>query len=326
MAMESYRSYMDKITVSDTLHGRLMRLQAVPAKKQAPLWLRMGAAAACAALLLSAGAYGLTGLLTGLPPAAESAEVSSTALASGTIDLIPEDPEHTEPGMKTMGGYETHETRAGVDVVCYHILPKIDYGENTSGEAALRWRLPDGAIQRDLSREEITALLGGDEALTTHLDWSGYDITGWAAWNADGSLWGVLLWGGTAALDHWEMTLCVGQLPPTCVAYEESVEQEIWNISVTADRYDTETGCERRVSFMKNGCGYRFDLTGTDAERAETLVSRFARWVIAEDGIRPGVLSQDGSLNLPPEPDVPPMPSGADGSTAASVPPQNAGG
>lgn len=329
MAMESYRSYMDRITVSDALHEKLMQLpEKAPAKPKPPLFLRTAALAACAALLVGAGAYGIWQLTESERP---MSVVSSSSMAlAEAIDLAPAD-EDFEPGQKSIGGYETHETRAGVPIVCYHILPWIDYGEGgTTSVSSLDWDFPPDAVRLDLTHEQIAALLGGEDALTTHLDWGAYELTGRAAWNPDGTFAAAYIQGYEGPLDHWEFLVWAGQLPPTCVALAESVTQDIWNVSVTAEKIDTESGVSRSVSFMQDDYGYRFSLTGADADHAELLVSRLVRRMIADDGFYPDRLSSDGTIHLPPASPDPVYPDTAEpslpgdtSSAAMSVPPAN---
>lgn len=334
--MKSYKSYMDRITVSPALHEKLQN--PVEPKKTRPPWRKYGVLAACLALVLGVGIYRVAQWhaleenfrFDSEPPMQTSSEA---------IDLAPEDPDYAEPGMKTLGGYEVQEQIAGVDVTTYHILPWIDYG-TVSGETATAamfdWDIPKGSTRRDLSREEIAALLGGEDVLSTHLDWDSYQLTGWAAWYEDGSFWGAYLNGWAGPLDHFEFAVTAGTLPPTCIVLPGSAEQDIWGVMVTADGFDSEAGCNRRVSFMKDGMGYRFDLTSTDTAqarfdltgtaRAEELVSRMVRQIIAEEGANPDAITADGSIppasnnvSVDPIPSTPP----SEGASAPSVPPMS---
>lgn len=312
--MNHYKSYMDRVAVSQEFHNRLRNLTA-PKQSRVP-WAGYAAVAACAALLIGVGAFALRHTESGqdpgpVPCAAPSAPVESQE----AIDLAPVDPDEVlEPGMKTMEGYEVHVNRAGMDLVEYHILPWIDYGTENNA-AALDWDIPQGSTRRDLTGDEITALLGGGDAVDLHLDWSAYELTGWAAWYADGSFWGAWLQGYKGPMDHFEFAVTAGQLPPSCIVFGGSVEQEIWGVTVTADKYDGEDGCSRRVSFMKDNYGYRFDLTATGGtEAAEKLVSRAVTHVAAGDGLDLYTLTGE----------EPTAPTGSPADSAASVPPQEA--
>lgn len=336
--MNDYKSYMDRVAVSDALHEKLLRLEE-PARKPAA-WKKYAAVAACAALLVGVGVWGMSRedpeawkkhviSFTPLPYADDEPVQCAAPSAPSTaeaIDLAPEDPNEAAQGMKTIEGYETRETRAGVDVSVYHVLPWIDYGSaNEAAAVALDWDIPQNASRRDLSAEEITALLGGAEAVDLHLDWSAYELTGWTAWYEDGSFWGAYLQGYKGPMDHFEFAVTAGSLPPTCVVFGDSVEQEVWGLTVTADKFDGKDGCSRRVSFMKDEYGYRFDLTATGStEDAEKLVSRAVTWIANGDGLNLAMDDPPEACGLPLDPGFSVgEPNWNDADPAASVPPQD---
>ena len=322
--MKHYKSYMDRVTVSEELHNKLLGLEA-PKKARAP-WARYAAVAACAALLVGAGVWGVgtyrqrQGAMMwgeGVGPFADYDPVQCAAptMPAEAIDLAPVEGDDIEPGMKTIKGYAVIEEFAGGKVAEYHVLPWIDYGTENNAAGELDWDIPKGATRRDLSMDEITALLGGAEAVDLHLDWSAYELTGWAAWYEDGSFWGAYLQGSKGPMDHFEFAVTSGILPPTCFGFASSVEQEIWGLTVTADKYDGKDGCSRRVSFMKDGYGYRFDLTATgEPEDAERLVSRAVTWVANGDGL--SLYTMTGEEAPDPAPSVPAA------GPAAAVPPR----
>ncbi len=321
MTVEQYTSYMNSVEASDDLHERLLGLAGqTAAKARRRAFAPRAALAACAVLLMGACVFAVmrTGRMErGAASSAQAQDVTSET----AIDLAPAD-ESFEPGQKTLGGYELHETRAGVDVACYYVLPWIDYGAANEA-AAVDWALPEGVTRREMTAEEIAALLGGESVLTDHLDWGGYALSGNAWWNADGTLWGVGLYGYAGPLDHFEFMQRAGELPPTCIVFEGSVEQTVWDVTVTADKYDGDGACGRRVSFLTGGYGYRFDLTATDADAAETRVSRLVRLIAVGGGTHAEALSPDGTVRLPASAPDSASPSDAvDGQTAASVPPQ----
>ena len=294
--MKRYQTFMDGVKAPDTLHQRLVELKQ-PGSRPAG-WKKYATAAAALALVVGLSGYG-----------AWTAHINSRraplpSYPSGYQGVYPEVGGVSEPdialvepgdaagtGRRTLGGYEVAEG----GMAAYYVLPYIDYGEVEGAEMALDWDVPPGSVKRDLTREDIAALLGGEDALTTHLDWGGYELTGWAAWCEDGSFWGAYVQGHGGELDHFELTVTAGQMPPTCIAYPGSVEQEINGVTVTADKHDGAYGCSRRVSFMKDEYGCRFDLTGTDRERAEERVSRLVRQII-DGGVEADRLSSDGAV------------------------------
>ncbi len=297
--MKKYKEYMDSVKAPDTLHRRLRELKA-PKKKPAS-WTRYGSMAAALALVCGLGGFlawtgdvnSRTSPIPSYPIGHQESAAEITDASQPDIAIV-EPGDVTEPGEKTLGGYDV----TGGGVTAHYILPYIEYGDTYgAAETVMDWDIPAGAVKRELTRDEIAALMGGEDAVDTHLDWGGYELTGWAAWYEDGSFWGAYLYGCRGPLDHFEFAVTAGQLPPTCVAYANSVTQEIRGLTVTADGYDGKGGCGRRISFMKDDYGYRFDLTATDTEQAELLVSRLVRRV-ADKGLElsaVGAAQADGS-------------------------------
>ncbi len=283
--MKKYRRYMNGVKAPDPLRQRLRELKA-PEKRPVP-WARYGSMAAALVLMCGLGAWGLgrggwDALADHFPPAGtpEAADV-------GEPDIALEGPgDVTEPGEKTLGGYDVTIGSGSEARVAHYILPYIEYGE-TEGSVELDWDIPQGATRRDLTQDEIMALMGGEDALSTHLDWGEeYVLTGWGAWYEDGSFWGAYIDGIVpnygAALNSFEFAVTAGQLPPTCYGYPGSVTQEIRGLTVTADKSDWENRFgeetasvhDRRVSFMKDDYGYRFEMSSGDPDMAEEMVSR----------------------------------------------------
>lgn len=282
--MKRYKRFMDGVRASGTLNQRLKELKTP--KKQPAAWAKYGAAAAAFILVFGGAALGMhwearwSGRLDELFRQASYVPENVDAPQPGIA--IVEPGETGQPGEKILEGYAVEEERAGVPVVHYYCLPYIEYGDTGGGEACADWDIPKGATRRDLDQSDLMALLGGEDAVNTHLDWDGYELTGWGAWYEDGSFWGAYVMGYAGPLDHFEFAVTADQLPPTCIVHENSVTQDIRGLTVTADKYDGEHGCDRRASFMKDGYGYRFDLSSTDMEQAERLVSRLVCCVADE--------------------------------------------
>lgn len=270
--MKRYKRFMDGVKASDTLN---QRLKALKEPKQKPVWTKYSAVAAALILVFGLGAYGLNYLHT---------VVGQQMFLEGTQVYHPEEPSVSyRPGP---GTYEYHDPRfEGMGVASFIVLPDIDYGtsnEATEQKISMDWAVQEGATERELSQQEIIDLLGGQDAVSTHLDWDAYDLSGRIWERPDGSMLLTFLYGYQGPLDHFEFSVMDGGLPPICIAHENSVTQEVLGFTVTADKYDGEHGCDRRVSFMKDDYGYRFDLTSTDTEQAERLVSRLVRCVADE--------------------------------------------
>ena len=284
--MKKYKEFMDGVKAPDTLRQRLTELE-TPEKRSIP-WKRYGAMAAALALVCGLGGLGAWAMransLDGPIPPYPSNYQGTQPENIDVPDIAQADPgDLTEPGQRTLGGYDVTEGTMSV----HYVLPYIEYGEaGNPSRYALDWDIPQGAHKRDLSQEEIAALMGGEDALSTHLDWGGYTLTGWGAWYEDGSFWGAYIDGIVpnygAALNSFEFAVTAGQLPPTCFGYPSSVTQEIRGLTVTADKSDWENRFgeetasvhDRRVSFMKDDYGYRFEMSSGDPDMAEEMVSR----------------------------------------------------
>lgn len=313
--MEKYKQYMDGVAVSDTLHRRLLNLEAP--KKHIPAWRKYGGLAAALVLVLGIGAWAIRQAMhTGhdLPCNATSdADAEPDFLYMGYPEIadepapdiaIAEPGDIVEPGTKTDGGYEVRGPENGPDtVVAYYMLPYIEYGMTKNvAQMSLDWDLPKGSTRRDLTQADIDALFGGAANLSTHLDWEGYELTGWAAWYEDGSFWGLFINGYMGPLDHFELALTAGNTyPPTCIGYPGGVEQTIWDLTVTAYGHDSVASPSggvdasgRRVEFLNDGYGYRFDITGRSRSLTQERVGRLVRW-IATEGLALDTLTQDGA-------------------------------
>ena len=301
--MKQYKEYMDGIQASDTLHRRLTELEA-PAKRPAA-WKRYGGAAAALLLVCGLGGFGawtahVNSLEHPLPLRPAGYQEVGPEGDLGQPDIAPEGPgtlvepgESQEPGMKTIGGYEVQDG----EMASYFMLPYLEYSlKGGQSQTMMDWALPQGSTRRDLTPEDIAALFGGADTLSIHLNWGSYELSGWAAWLEDGSLWGAFLNGYKGPMDHFELAFTAGDvLPPTCIAYGGGVVNEIWGVPVTASGFNGESGCDRRVEFLHNGYGFRFGLTATDRGQAEELVSRITRWLIVE-GVETQRITSDGAV------------------------------
>lgn len=299
--MRRYKTFMDGVRVSDTLDRRLKELKE-PGKRPVP-WAKYGSMAAALLLVVGLGTWWLSReevydhLVDYDPAAPENAGVGEPDIA------IVEPGDVTEAGEKTIGGYEV----VSGGIAAYYILPYIEYGEaGNPNRYSLDWDVPPGSTKRDLTQADLAALFGGEDTLSAHLAWGGYELTGWAAWYADGSFWGAYLNGicpndgGPAS--EFEFAVTAGQLPPTCIAYPDSVEQNISGVMVTAISYETTASFEevvpvsiRQVSFMAENYGYRFDMRSGDSGEAEEMVSRLVRRII-DNGVAADQLSSDGAV------------------------------
>lgn len=289
--MKKYQEYMDSVTVSDTLHEKLTKLEAKP--KQSRPWKQYGIVAAALALVIGVGGWGL-GRMNSTELGGEvqipAPEHAVNEPAIGVVDEPAVEPSPVPmpnpPGMEMMGGYEVRYGEGEHSTVAYYYLPAIFYGE-VEQEMVVDVALPVGVYRRDLTPEEIEALFGGAHNLAAHLNWSDYTIYAHAMLNRDGSLWMLCISGskGDTGLEHFMLEVSPDQLPPSCLYYAESRLNDIWGREVRAESYDSLEGSSRRVSFMDEGYGYRFEITGFKAGEITELVSRLVRWIIVGDGL-----------------------------------------
>lgn len=305
--MKKYREYMDSVRASDTLHQRLLGLEA-SGKRPIP-WKRYGTMAAALVLVCGLGGFAAWGLGREevYEPLVDYDPIAPEIADEPVPDIALVEPgDVTEPGMKTIGGYEVISGSGENAIAAYYILPYIEYGDVRGTRVCIDWDIPQGATRRDLTWDETITLMGGLDAVNTHLDWGMYALTGWAAWYEDGSFWGAYINGLLPNYDgptsRFEFAVTAGHLPPTCFGYPESVTQEIRGLEITADGYDsvaTPSGGEdascRRVSFMKDGYGYRFDITGSSRAQTEERVSRLVCH-IADRGL--GLYLVDGTADV----------------------------
>lgn len=295
--MKRYREYMDSVTVSDTLHEKLKRLTAPAGKKGA--WKRYATAAAALVLVIGIGAVGFGRRIDGAQELGESFT---------TEPAIEPAPMPDTPGMETMGGYELTQG----EVTSYFLLPAIQYGLYEGELIAADLALPDDVTRRELTADELEGLFGGADHLRDHLDWDKYGLSAYAMLWPDDSLYLLCIIGraGDTGEEHFSLEIMPGEIPPTCYLFGDGEINNIWDQEITAESYDGQFGSTRRVSFLRGGYGYRFEITGADAEEIETLASRLVRWIVVGDGL---LLNQglDVPADMPASavPDVPETPA-----------------
>ena len=309
--MKKYKEYMDGVTVSDTLHEKLRNLE--QPKKKPQTWKKYGTMAAAVVLVLALGGWGLSRM--GGPELGQTAEgpvasmpVVGERVTEPAIAPVPA-PMPNSPGMEMMGGYEVNYG----EIVAYYYLPAIRYSE-AGTQADVSIATPVDAEIRDLTEEELLALLGGETNLTEHLDWEDYEISAYAIVSPDDSLWMLCVTGtkGDTGLEHFSLEVSPDRLPPTCTLYTSSELNNIWERDVYAERYDSAIASSRRVSFMDRTYGYRFEIVGLKGGEIEELASRLVRFIIAGGGLtfeKEEPVVNSGEMNtMPYDPmDTPPL-------------------
>lgn len=314
--MKHYKSYMDRVTVSDELHHRLLDLEEPQKTSRRAVRLKYGALAACAVLLIGVGvcaAGRIWGHGAGDGPAADWGGPlidREPAMSAEAIDLAPVDGDDIQPGMKTIPGFEVIENRAGIDLVRYYVLPWIGYGEQSGGSSS-SLAVPGDCVRRELTQDDVLALVGGEQARDVLLAWESMEFSGGVFHHADGQVWVLDLWGESDS-GAFSLRLSPEQLPPSCTVYPTDYVTEVWGVEVagrTGGAYGRGSYREvwmpesREVDFVARGVGCRFHYYGLEgqSEAVETMVSRFVRHAVLE-GLNLSAVTVDGAVLPDPEP------------------------
>lgn len=305
--MKQYSEYMNSVVVSPEFHERLTGLTA---PKRTAAWKKYGAMAAALALVIGAGAFGLSHL-----PGADAILYGTAEIREvepePSIEIVPVDPDDgwdlagDQPDID--GGYEVVDG----EMAEYLLLPGIIYNEQSSEVGTDYALAPPGALSRGAVLDDVKALLGGAD-MAVHLLWS------------DELEWGGTLWfqeDGTpcaAALSaegdgvSFYIEMMVGSEVPSCtVSPDDDCETTTFNgVEITALKntgymvWDdgTELRESRKLSCFADGVGYKLTIYGTDGERVEAMCARFARWAIVE-GFDLSALALDGAAPMDTDPD-----------------------
>jgi len=217
--MKQYKSYMDRQEISPAVHETLLNLEA--GKKSARPWMKYGALAACAALIIGVGAWKLA-----LAPATTpNPPQSSGQFAAGYTSL---------PGEKDVVESDdlfVVSSPAGGGKLAFPMIPDINYQDITDqsqlSSDASRAYLP-GSFMTNLKKEDIQTIFWGPEGkpqadhpkteqgdLPWMLFWDGYTLQGRALYDGQGQLMELWLWGEQDRAS-FELELCPGALPFTC--------------------------------------------------------------------------------------------------------------
>lgn len=292
--MKQYKSYMDRQEISPAVHENLLNLEV--GKRSARPWMKYGALAACAALIIGVGAWRLA-------PAPAANPVQSDNQFAADHTPLPGDTDVAEPG-----GSFVVKNRTFVELIS-PTIPGILYQDITDRpEAAACRAYNPGSFMVDLTKEDIQAIFWGPESvpeggddLPCTLFWSGYTVRGCALYDGQGQLMELTIWGENGRAD-FELELRLGGLPITCcidmdrgdkISEFNGVKVAGWSkvFGRNGDHYIC--GSE----FMtKNDIGVRFvnrnssvqseHVPGEDTalERAQTFNALFVLQALTEDG------------------------------------------
>lgn len=274
--MKYYKSYMDRQEITPAVHEKLLDLE--PPKKRSGLWLKYGALAACAALIIGVGVWRM---------------FPADIPAPGSV----------QPGPQEPGSIQEDSSQSP--------LLQLDYGEaGHSADAAYSIALPKGSFSRALTEEDLTSLFGEEDPLNTQLGWEGAELSASYIFTAEGKPWEGTVTGrrvtGGADDFYAVLTLAPDALPLSCTVSPADGVTQCWGVEVTG-RYggiygegsDKEVWLpeSREVEFVAHGVGFRLCIYGQEGEgdQVEAMVSRFVRYAIADGGVDLSCLTVDPS-------------------------------
>lgn len=216
--MKYYRSYMDRQEISPAVHDNLLNLEAKK-RRPGPAWVKYGALAACAALIIGAGMWKLA-------PAPVPAPAQSGSQTAPDTASTPEAPP-LQADTSALGDWETgfvvsSPTEDGP--MAFYLMPYILYPDRTeSPDMAFSRVYAPGSFTVDLTKEDIQAILWGAEGKPENTDhdlpwalfWDGYFVHGFAWYDNQGQLMELTIYGEKGRAE-FELELRLGDLPFTC--------------------------------------------------------------------------------------------------------------
>lgn len=260
--MKDYISYVDRQEISRETHERLLELTAK--HRSARPWVRYGALAACAALIVGVGVWRLA-------PVSDPADISCEAgqFAAGYTSL---------PGQSDTVGPEDHPLMAddsqtddaATSFVVgspteggkqpFPMIPAIQYPDRTdsAGMALSRIYAP-GSFTVELTKADIQTVFWGPEGkpeashpkleqgdLPWILFWDGYTVRGSAWYDGQGQLMQLTILGEQGRAE-FELELRPGDLPFSCYGNPEDEPSDVLGVSVAGwSRVGTQSdGAER---------------------------------------------------------------------------------
>ncbi len=217
--MKYYKSYMDRQEISPAVHENLLNLK--PSKGRARPWVKYGALAACAALIIGVGVWRLA-----LTPAPVTDPPQSAGQFASDYEPLPGEKDVVEPGDCFVVDSPVESGK-----LMFPMIPGINYQDitdrsQTSADMS-RVYLP-GSFMADLTKEDIQTIFWGSEGkpeavhpkteqgdLPWMLFWDGYTLRGRALYDGQGQLMELTIWGEKDKAD-FELELRVGALPFAC--------------------------------------------------------------------------------------------------------------
>lgn len=267
--MKNYHSYMDRQEVSPAVHEKLLNLEA-PRRRSFRPWVRYGALAACAVLIIGVGAWRLA---PGRAPADDRHSaaqfVPGYQSQPGEQDVV--GPEGLSPDPNPQGAnkdkIEWGEEHKGVEdsvsrgypgdsfvvnspvaegETAFYCMPAINF-QDVTGKPSVSpdWCWAHGTFKVFLGMEDIQKLFWGPEGipetyrteigrqdLPWALFWDGYTLRAHAWYSPEGKLLEVYL-AGEKNNASFELRMDPGQLPITCLYYPDVETSDVLGTEVT---------------------------------------------------------------------------------------------
>ena len=303
--MKYYKTYMDRQELSPAVHEKLLDLE--PPNRRSSPWLKYGALAACAALIIGVGVW----KLAPRPQTDPDPNQSANQFAAGYTPL---------PGEADVVGPDDSFVVSDSGIkgkLAFPMIPGIDYQDITDRSQLSadmsRVYIP-GSFLADLKKEDIQTIFWGPEGkpeashpkteqgdLPWMLFWDGYTLRGRAFYDGQGQLVELTLWGEQGRAS-FELELRLGGLPLTCcidldrgdeLSEFNGVEVAGWSKTFGRDNDHYICGSE----FMtKNNIGVRFvnqnslmqaeygEGENMDLGGAQTFNALFVRQALISDG------------------------------------------
>lgn len=258
--MKYYKSYWDRQEISPDVHEKLINLE--PPARCARPWLKYGALAACAALVIGVGVWKLA-------PRPAPIQYSSVGDTSDREEVL-----YGQPGLSSDSDFVVNSPVAE-GAYNFYAMPAIFYQDITAqSELAASRAYAPGTFPVDLTKEDVQKLFWGPEGKPENTDydlpwalyWDGYTLHGHAWYDGEGQLTELTLW-GERGRSSFELELRLGELPFTCCVdmNRGDVISEVFGVQVAGwskvydrdgdDQDDYICGSE----FMtKNDIGVRF--------------------------------------------------------------------
>lgn len=240
--MKYYKTYMDRQTVSDPLHEKLLAMEAPKSKRH---WQTYTALAACLAVIVGLGVWRWTA-----PPEAQSA-----------ADVLSE--------VGVLGDTDT-------------ALPDIPYPYVKFPEVLADIALPDGAFTVKLLPHELDALLGTANLQLPGVWSETAKLSARATYDGYGDLWQVDLQITEENGDNAYIQLAPGDIPPTCIGMPDGAVTDVNGVEVTSwgAHYDSDgDGTEEyhyHSVFMAGDIGVRAEFESGEYSAASTVFINYA--------------------------------------------------